>query len=153
MVILHVSQVAVASFVITVLLEKEILWQFQNDGQKYQQLARNVVGDVSRETLNVLTVRIDNLRMPALQFRDELGDVVDLRVVIDTRTDLTEPHRLVPIVPAVLQVSAVFQLLFCGELEELFANRELAIDIFLAETEVGDVEKANLFDGVEELLG
>ena len=37
------------------------------------------------------------------------------------------------------EVGAVFELFFCWEVEEVFADGELAVDLVLGEAEVGDV--------------
>jgi hypothetical protein len=58
------------------------------------------------------------------------------------RCDLTEAKWLVSVVATILEVSAIFQLLFSGETEELFADCELVVNLFLAESEIDDVKEA-----------
>lgn len=98
--------------------------------------------DVPREGLDVRTVLVDHLWVRPLQLRDELRDVVDLRVVDDARAHLPESKRLISVVPAVLKVRAILELLLGWKLEHLLANGKLFIDLLLRQAEVDDVEKS-----------
>lgn len=65
----------------------------------------------------------------------------------------TQANGLISIVAAVLEVGPVLELLLGGKLKDRLSNRKLTIDLFLAETEIDDVEEADVLQGVEELLG
>lgn len=67
---------------------REIVFrQLQNDGEKREDLLNNLAVDMASKVLNLRSVLVDHLGLRALVGRDELGDVEDLCVVKDTRTN------------------------------------------------------------------
>lgn len=70
--------------------------------------------DVLCERLDFVPVLRDDGRVVAFIGRDEFGDVVDFGVVADAGLDLARCEGLVAIVPAVLEVGAVFDFLVGG---------------------------------------
>lgn len=53
-----------------------------------------------------------------------------------------ETFWLVAIIATFLKLGAILEFLLYREVEYLFANRKLAVDIFLREAKVDDVEEA-----------
>jgi uncharacterized membrane protein YjdF len=49
---------------------------------------------------------------------------------------------LIPVVPAILEVSSVFVLLLCWQIEHFLANSKLSIYLILCKPKVDDVEEA-----------
>lgn len=122
--------------------QEELLRQFQDDGEQDEELSRDVFVDVARKGLDVGAVSVDHGRMRARQLGYELGDVVDLGVVEDPRAHLAQAERLVPVVPAVLQVGAVLELLLRREFEDFPADGELLVYLLLREAEIDNVEES-----------
>jgi hypothetical protein len=140
--VLHIPQMTIASHIVAMPLEEEVLWELEDDGEEYEKPADDVVVDVPRESLDSGAVLIDHRRLRPLELRYELGDVVNLRVVVDARPHLTQAQRLVSVVPAVLDIRAVLELLLGWEVEYFLADGELLIYLRLCQTEVDDVEKS-----------
>lgn len=141
-VILHVPEMAITLLVVPVVLEEEILGQFEDDGEEDEQLADDLEMDVSREAFDLGPVSRDDGRVVARVPSGEFGNVVDLRVVADAGLDLAGPQRLVAVVPAVLEVGPVLEFLVHGEFKDLLAQTELSIDLVLAQAKIGDVEES-----------
>lgn len=53
----------------------------------------------------------------------------------------TDTEGLVPVVPPVLEIGPVFELFLRRQLEDFLSNGELAVDLFLGESEIGYVEE------------
>ncbi|KIH86865.1 hypothetical protein SPBR_08101 [Sporothrix brasiliensis 5110] len=144
-VVLHVAQVAVGQLVVAVVGGQGVLGQLEDQGKEHEQLADDVVVDVAGKVLNLGPVGRDHGRMGPLGVGgDELGDVVDFRVVGDAGRHLAQAQRLVAVVAAVLEV---------GALKHRLANGKLAVDLLLAQAKVDNVEEADGLDGGLELLG
>jgi hypothetical protein len=129
-------------FVITVDVQEIVLGQLEHQREQHEELAHNLEMDVLCEIPDLVPMVGDDLGVIARVLLGEFRRVVDLRVVLDAVLDLADPERLVAVVPAVLEVGAVFELLLRGELEDLFAQAELPVDLLLREAEVDDVEEA-----------
>lgn len=74
----------VAFLAVSMALEEVVVGHLKNDGKQHEQFTYHIFVDVSCETLNFGPVLVDDVRMRSLQLRDELGDIVDLRIVIYT---------------------------------------------------------------------
>ena len=48
----------------------------------------------------------------------------------------------ISIIASILKIGPVFEFLFCGQLEHVLADGELAVYLFLGQAEVDDVEEA-----------
>lgn len=99
--------------------------------------------DMLGEVLDLIPMLPNHFWVSPFIFRDELGDVVDLRVFSNARLDLPQTQRLVPVVPAILEVSTIFDFLLCGQVKDLLAKAELAVHLFLREAEVGYVKETS----------
>jgi hypothetical protein len=128
--------------VITVDVQEIVLGQLEHQREQHEELAHNLEMDVLCEIPDLVPMVGDDLGVIARVLLGEFRRVVDLRVVLDAVLDLADPERLVAVVPAILEVGAVFELLLRGELEDLFAQAELPVDFLLREAEVDDVEEA-----------
>ena len=95
-----------------------------------------------REDFDLVPVLPDDFGLRPLVGRGEFRDIEDFGVVEDAWADFAQAERFVAVVAAVLELSAVFQLFGGGELEDLLADGELSVDLFLREAEVDDVEEA-----------
>jgi len=140
-VVLHIAEMTVTVLGVAVNLQEVILWQLQHQCEQDEQLAHDLKVDVLRKIPDLVPMLADHGRMRAFILRHKFGDVVDFRVVLDARLDLSDPQGFVSIVSAILQVGAVFNLLFRGQVKHLLAQAELSINFFLREPEVGNVEE------------
>jgi hypothetical protein len=141
-VVLHIPQVGVAADVVAMSLQEIILGQFEDEGEEHEELIHDVVVDVAREVLDDGTILVDDLRVRPLKLGDEVGDVVDLGVVEDTRVHLPQALGLIPIVLALLQVGTVFEFLLRRQIKHFPAKSELLVYLLLCQAEIDDVEKA-----------
>lgn len=109
--ILHISEMAITLFRITMVLQEVIFRQLKHDGEKHEQFPHDLIVDVLGEILDLIPMLPDQLGMAPFTLGDEFGDVVDLRVVFDAVLDLPETERFVAVVAAILEVGTVLELL------------------------------------------
>lgn len=74
--------------------------------------------------------------------RDELGDVVYLKVVLDARDEGPGAGGLPAVVVTCLEGGAERFLGLVGEAQDGLADGELGVDVFLAEAMSFDIEEA-----------
>jgi hypothetical protein len=77
-----------AGLLVAVAPREVVLGELEDDGEEGEQLSDDGVVDVAREGLDLVGVLVDDGRVRAGEVRGELGNVVDLGVVEDARTDL-----------------------------------------------------------------
>ena len=94
------------------------------------------------EDFDLVPVLPDHFWLRSLVSRDEFRDIENFSVVEDSRTDFSETQGFVAVVAAVLEVGAVLQFLGDRELEDLLADGELSVYLFLGKAEVDNVEEA-----------
>ena len=140
---------AVTLLFIPVDIQKIVLRQLQHQRKEHKQFPHNFKMDVLGEILDLLPMFLHHIGMLTPVSLDKLRRVVNLRVVLDAIPDLADAARLVAVVAAVLEVGSVFDLLVCGQVEDLFAEAELAVDFFLGEAEVYNVEEPFSSHGIE----
>jgi hypothetical protein len=140
--ILHVSKMAVGFLLIAVMLQEVIFRQLEHDSEQRQQFSYNLIVDMLREDFDLVPVLPNHFRLRPLVCRDKFRDIKDFSIVEDSWPNFSESERFVAVVAAVLEVGAVFEFFGGGELEDLLADGELAVDLFLGEAEVDDVEEA-----------
>jgi len=129
--VLHPAEMIVTLLVVAMVLQKIVLGQFQDYREQDQQFAHDLGMDVPGKMLDFIPVVLDKLRVFAGVLGDELGNVVDFRVVFDPGLDVADAERLVAVITAVLEVGAIFHLLVRRQLEDLLAQAELSVDLFL----------------------
>lgn len=69
-------------------LDKVVLRELEDDCEQSKQLVNDLSVNVSCETLNLWSMRVDNLWVGAIKLWDEFWDVVDLSVIKDSWADL-----------------------------------------------------------------
>ena len=122
-------------------LEEIILWQLQHQCKQHQQLPHDLKVNVLCKGLNFVPVLLDHGGMLALIPLGKFRRIVYFGVVFDTIFDFADAEGLVAVVAAVFEVGTVFEFFRRGEVEDLFAEGELAVDLLLAEAEVCYVEE------------
>lgn len=90
MVVLHVSEMTVALLIVAVLLEEEVLWRFQDDGNQHEEFPDYVVGYVPCKSLDLVAVLDDDFWMRAVIRWDKFVDVVDFCIILDAGTDFLD---------------------------------------------------------------
>jgi hypothetical protein len=105
--------------------------------------------NVAREALNNRSIVINDVWLGKFKFGNEFWDVVNFSLVKDARANFlqwklegfpltgyqfstySEPHRLVAVITTFFKLGTILELFFYWELEQLFANGKLAINILL----------------------
>jgi hypothetical protein len=99
---------------------------------------------LATERLNLFDVGLEYFRVLTLMTPIELGDVVDLNVVCDSRGQRAKAGRFVTIVFTGFEVFdiVVSELFFQRKTIKLATQGKLAIYLFLTDIEVLDVEES-----------
>jgi len=150
--ILHIPEMAITlRLLIPMNLQEVILWQLQHKRKQHKQLIHNLEMDMLCKGLNLPPVILYQFRMTVFLriLRCELRNVIDLGVIFHAVSDFADAEWFISVVAAVLEVGAVFDFLGGGEVEDLFAQSELAVDFGLGEAEVCDVEETCLRESRE----
>jgi hypothetical protein len=71
--VLHVSQMAVALLIISVLAQEEVFRQLKEDGEKNQQFTNDLVVDVACKQFDCVAVRIEDFGMWSVKAGMNLG--------------------------------------------------------------------------------
>lgn len=132
-----------AKVVVNMVFDEELLVDFKKKSKELQQFDNDLGVTLATESLNLFDVVLEHGRLLTLMVAIELGNVVDLDVVCDSRGQRTETSRSVTIVFTGLKVFnvVVLELFLERKIIKLAAQSELAIYLFLADVEVFDVEE------------
>jgi hypothetical protein len=123
--------------------EPLLVLELQREREDDQERLHDALVDVRRELLDGGPVLPDDLRVrPVRVLGDELGDIVDLEVVLDARDQVSRPRGLPAIVVPGLQGRAVGLLLLVGLAEDAVGEGELRVNLLLAEPVSSDIEEA-----------
>jgi len=87
-----------------------------------------------------------------LKIPRKLCKIVNLHIVLYV-SNLVLSTRPIPIIPSIGKVALIPHLLLEWQLEEVLGERELLLDLRVVQTEVFDVEEADVVNGVLELGG
>lgn len=142
--VLHVAQVVPTILLIPVPLQEPLLVLEPQRYRKHdQKLLDYPLVDTFRERLDRVPVLPHDVRVrPTGVRRGELGDVVDLEVVLHARDEVASSRGLPAVVVALLQGGAVGSLGRVREGQDRVREGELGIDLGGFKTMVGDVEEA-----------
>ena len=77
-----------------------VLWELEDESEECEEFVDYGVVDVACEALNLGAVGVNYGRVGPLEGRDELGDVVDFRVVEDARGNLLYEVLDTPSIPS-----------------------------------------------------
>lgn len=129
--------------------------EFQEDGEEFEEFGYDKIMALSAEGFDFFDVVLEDGWLSTVMEAVEFGNVVDFDIVADCLGELTEASRTVAVVFAAFEIFeiVVFEFFFEGEVVELAAEGELAIDFFLGDVEVFDVEETDVLGGVGELVG
>lgn len=78
----------VAYFLIAMHLQEVVLRKLEDDSEESEELAHNFIMDVTGESFNNGSIIVHNLWLGTFKGGNELGDIVDLGLVKNTRTYL-----------------------------------------------------------------
>lgn len=143
----HIPQVVPALLLITVPLEKPLLvLEAEHHGEHDQELFNDLLVNALRERPDRGPVLPDHVRVGAAGVcGDELGDVVDLKVVLDARYEVAGPRGLPAVVIALLEGGAVGRLGRVWEGQDRVREGELGVDLTWSQAVIGNVEEACFF--------
>lgn len=136
LVVLHVPQVISAALFVPMPVDEPLLVaQAESDGEHDEQLLDNAVVDPLGERLNLGPVPPHHLGLrPTGVLRYELGDVVDLKIVLDAWHQGARARRLPAVVVAVLEGRAEGPLVLIREGQDGLGQGELGVNFCFAET-------------------
>lgn len=168
---MHVSEMVFALYVVYVFLDQLVfVRKLKDDGEEAEKLDYNFFVALSAEVLNFLDMILQNGRLSALMVSIEFGQVVNLDVVhdclgepegsanvpwlADSGNTLPQSGRTVAVILAVVQILevVVLQLLLQWQVVEFATQSKLAIDFFLANTELLDIKEADMLRSICQLL-
>lgn len=133
-----------AALLVSVLLDEPLLvLELQRERKDDQERLDDALVDVRRELPDGGPVLPDDLRVrPVRVLGDELGDVVDLEVVLDARDQVSRPRGLPAVVVSGLEGRTVGLLLLVCLAEDAIGEGELRVNLLLAEPVTSDIEEA-----------
>ena len=144
---------ALAHIIVLMALRERVLRHLQHNRNQDEQLLHDIFRNLALESLDLLAVLFDDVRTITVQLGQVLEHIQHLDIIRFARQDLAAALGSVAVVVTVHQVGLVLHLLLDGQGEEVLADGELPVDLVLGEAEVGDVEEADIVDGVLELVG
>lgn len=170
--VVHVAEMILALDIVLVLLDELVfVFEFEDDGKETQKLHYDKIVTFSAEGFDLLDMVLENRRLGTLVVAIKLGKVVDLNVVLDSVGEsdglvsdtaynrigvypLPQSSRAVAIILAIVQVLKIMilELFLEWQVVKLSAQSELAVDFFLADTEVLHIEETDMLSSISELL-
>lgn len=141
---MHIAQMILAKVVISVILDEEILGDFEEEGEKAEKLYHDFRVAFATEGFDFVNVVLKDGGVLTVVVAVEFGNVVDLDVVDDAGSQGAKAGGAVAVVFAGFEVFeiVVFEFLFEREVVEFATESKLAVYFLLADVEVLDVEEA-----------
>lgn len=135
--------ISATPFVSVPLQEPLLVIKLQRYGKDYEELLYDLLVNVPREALDGLPVTLDYIRMRPLRVLwDELGDIIDLEVVLDARDEIAGTCWLPTVIVASFKSRTVWIFGGIRKREDRLRKRELTVNVFLCETVIRNVEEA-----------
>ena len=131
-----------AAFFVLVVVDEELFGDFQDVGEEAQHAMGDILVEVAVELFDLGVVILDDFGMGPLVLFDELEYMIALPVVAEAGVLFDHSKGSVAIVVSILQIGAILQLLLLGQIEYLFPDGELSVNVCLGEAKVDHVEEA-----------